>query len=132
MINIDVSATAFYESGPLPEVVAKILGRRSLDELRRGIPDRELTKLEKILKSLRIQVTHRGESKKKYKITGLTRSTADHTNFKDESVLNCLLQNILPSNTTSVLTTPSCLVLPSERIFSCLWKFVKFSLVSVT
>ncbi|RCH92328.1 Eukaryotic translation initiation factor 2C [Rhizopus azygosporus] len=85
MINIDVSATAFYESGPLPEVVAKILGRRSLDELRRGIPDRELTKLEKILKSLRIQVTHRGESKKKYKITGLTRSTADHTNFKDES-----------------------------------------------
>ncbi|KAI7907008.1 Piwi domain-containing protein [Cokeromyces recurvatus] len=85
MINIDVSATAFYESGPLPEVVAKILGRRSLDELRRGIPDRELTKLEKILKSLRIMAVHRGDKKLKYKITKLTPSSADRTAFKDDA-----------------------------------------------
>ncbi|OBZ91340.1 Protein argonaute 1 [Choanephora cucurbitarum] len=85
MINIDVSATAFYESGPLPEVVAKILGRRSLDELRRGIPPREMSKLEKILKTLRIQVVHRGEKRLKYKINKLTPSPAEKTTFKDEA-----------------------------------------------
>ncbi|CAO0794814.1 unnamed protein product [Mucor circinelloides] len=85
MVNIDVSSTAFYESGPLPEVVAKILGRRSLDELRRGIPERDLSKLEKILKALRIQIVHRGEKKLKYKITKLTPSPADRTVFKDEA-----------------------------------------------
>ncbi|EIE85427.1 hypothetical protein G6F46_009276 [Rhizopus delemar] len=84
MINIDVSATAFYESGPLPEVVAKMLGRRSLDELRRGIPARELARLEKLLKPLRIQVVHRGEKKPRYKITKLTLSSAESTNFKLE------------------------------------------------
>ncbi|KAI8647337.1 Piwi domain-containing protein [Parasitella parasitica] len=85
MVNIDVSATAFHEAGSLPEIVTKILGRRSLDELRRGIPDRELSKLEKILKVLKIQVVHRGERKIKYKITKLTPSPADRTVFKDEA-----------------------------------------------
>ncbi|KAF7723040.1 Eukaryotic translation initiation factor 2C [Apophysomyces ossiformis] len=85
MINIDVSATAFYEAGPLPEIVAKILGRRSIDELRRGLQDKERVKLEKVLKSLKIQVVHRGEAKRKYKVTKLTPSPADRTTFKDES-----------------------------------------------
>ncbi|KAI9272608.1 Piwi domain-containing protein [Sporodiniella umbellata] len=85
MINIDVSATAFYESGPLPDIVAKILGRRSLDELRRGIPPRELSKLEKILKALKIQVVHRGDKRLKYKVTKLTPSPAESTTFKDDA-----------------------------------------------
>jgi len=85
MINIDVSATLFYESGPLPDIVTKILGRRSLDDLRRGIPERELSKLEKIIKSLKIQVIHRGDKKLKYKIDKLTPSSADRTVFKDDA-----------------------------------------------
>ncbi|CAO3587060.1 unnamed protein product [Absidia cylindrospora] len=86
MINVDVSATAFYESGPLPDIVAKILNRRSVEDLRRGIPDRERQKLEKILKSLKIVVVHRGVEKRlKYKITKLTPSSAENTVFKDES-----------------------------------------------
>ncbi|KAI8371592.1 Piwi domain-containing protein [Radiomyces spectabilis] len=85
MINIDVSATAFYESGPLPEIVVKVLGRRSMDDLRRGISDRDRQKLEKALKGLKIQVVHRGEVKRQYKINKLTPSTPDRTNFKDES-----------------------------------------------
>ncbi|CAO3652743.1 unnamed protein product [Cunninghamella echinulata] len=86
MINVDVSATAFYESGPLPEIVAKILGRRSIDDLRRGIPDRDHQKLEKVLKNLKIVVVHRGAEKRlKYKINKLTPSSAEKTIFKDES-----------------------------------------------
>lgn len=86
MINVDVSATAFYESGPLPGIVAKILGRRSIDDLRSGIPDRDRQKLEKVLKNLKIVVVHRGAEKRlKYKINKLTPSSAENTLFKDEN-----------------------------------------------
>ena len=43
MINIDLSAATFYESGPLINIV-KFLGRS--DDLRRGINDKEHVKLE--------------------------------------------------------------------------------------
>lgn len=85
MINVDVSATAFNTPGPLPYSVAKILGRRSSDELRRGIPERELKKLEKFLKNIRIQVVHRGDKQLKYKVTGLTASAAERTMFRDDT-----------------------------------------------
>ncbi|KAI8099370.1 Piwi domain-containing protein [Halteromyces radiatus] len=83
MINLDVSATAFYESGPLHEMLPKILNRRSLDDLRRGIPDHERIKVEKILKNLKIIVVHRGAEKQlKYKINKLTPTSAENTLFK--------------------------------------------------
>ena len=56
MVNVDVSATAFYEGGLLPQMVVKILNWRSLDDLRRGISDRDRVKLEKVLRSLKIKV----------------------------------------------------------------------------
>lgn len=85
VINVDVSATAFYESGRLPEFVAKILNRRSVDELRRGISDRDRMKIEKSLKNLRIQVVHRGDVRRKFKIVGLTPGSCERTMFKDEA-----------------------------------------------
>ena len=106
MINLDVSATAFYESGPLPDIVAKILGRRSLDELRRGIPPREMNKLEKILKSLRIQVVHRGDKKLKYKINKLTPSPADHTSFKDDTGAEITVANYFAKQYNKRLSCP--------------------------
>jgi hypothetical protein len=84
MINVDVSTTAFYTSGILPEIVASILARRSLDELRRGINERDLHKVERILKGVRIQVVHRAEKKFKYKITKLAPTTPDTTVFSKE------------------------------------------------
>lgn len=83
MINVDVSATAFYESDTLPNVVAKILGRRSVEELRRGISDRDRSRLEKTLKGIKVQVLHRGEHRRKYKILKLAPSSADRTMFRD-------------------------------------------------
>lgn len=81
LINVDVSATAFYESGPLVEIVAKILNRRSVDELRRGFSDREGAKVEKTIKGLKIRVVHRGETKRKYKIFKLTPTSAEKSFF---------------------------------------------------
>ncbi|KAI8575439.1 hypothetical protein K450DRAFT_215715 [Umbelopsis ramanniana AG] len=82
MVNVDVSATAFYESGPLPQMVVKILNWRTVDELRRGISDRDRVKLEKVLRSLKIKVVHRGENNRRYKISKLTSTPADQTFFK--------------------------------------------------
>jgi eukaryotic translation initiation factor 2C len=84
MINIDVAATAFYESGPLSEIVAKILNRRSVDELRRGIPPRDLNKLERILKKVRLYSTHRGERRFKHTLHRFTPESADNTFFTTE------------------------------------------------
>ena len=83
MINIDLSATAFYESGPLINIVVKLLGRRSPDDLRRGINDRERAKLEKELKNLKIRVTHRATAKRRYRISKITPKDAQQTKFDD-------------------------------------------------
>src|SRR6266498_3580763 len=55
MINIDLSATAFYEGGPLVQLITKILGRRSPDDLRRGLSDRDRQKVERTIKGLKIK-----------------------------------------------------------------------------
>ncbi|CAJ0627017.1 5591_t:CDS:10 [Entrophospora sp. SA101] len=83
MINIDVSATAFYESGNLVQVVVKILGRRSADDLRKGISDKERTRLEKALKNLKVRVVHRGDavSQRRFRISKLTPTPANSTKF---------------------------------------------------
>jgi hypothetical protein len=67
-----------------PEIIASILGRRSLDELRRGINERDLHKVERILKGVRIQVVHRAEKKFKYKITKLAPTTPGTAAFSNE------------------------------------------------
>lgn len=80
MINVDVSATAFYEDCRLPEMAAKILNRRSENDLRRGLQDRDVQKLERALKGLKVQVNHR-RIQSKFKILRLTTSPADQTRF---------------------------------------------------
>ncbi|CAI2168374.1 8249_t:CDS:2 [Funneliformis geosporum] len=85
MINIDLSATAFHESGSLINVVLKLLGKRSIDDLRRGINERERVKLDKELKLLKIRVIHRGESnsKRSFKISKISPLSAQQTKFDD-------------------------------------------------
>ncbi|RIB10666.1 Piwi domain-containing protein [Gigaspora rosea] len=86
MINIDLSATAFFEGGPLVQLVLKLLGRRNADELRRGITDRDRSKLEKSLKKLKIKVTHRGDTvaKRRFRILKITNTPASATKFDVE------------------------------------------------
>ncbi|RHZ87940.1 hypothetical protein Glove_28g30 [Diversispora epigaea] len=83
IINIDVTATAFFEAGSLLETVTKILGRRTPDDLRRGINERDSQKIERTLKNVKIRVMHRGDaaSRRKYRIIGLTRTPANQTRF---------------------------------------------------
>lgn len=118
MINVDVSATAFFQGIPLLEFVMKILGLRnpgkrreassthptlhivfrhgskvliatlslpieiSLDDFRRSIPPLNWVKVERILKQVRISTTHREKSDRSFKITGLTKTSANKETFK--------------------------------------------------
>lgn len=84
MINLDVSATAFHEAGLVPDYVTKLLGRRSIDDLRRGIPERDLQKLGKLIKGLRITTIHRGERKLQRPVKGITPTPASSTMFTPE------------------------------------------------
>ncbi|KAG0012884.1 Eukaryotic translation initiation factor 2C, partial [Entomortierella chlamydospora] len=80
MINLDVAATTYYQSGPLLELAIKILDRRNLDDIRRGF-GRDQTRLERAIRGLQIKVTHRGEVKRKFKISRLTPTPASSTMF---------------------------------------------------
>ncbi|KAJ3129151.1 hypothetical protein HK098_002392 [Nowakowskiella sp. JEL0407] len=81
LINLDVSATAFYQPGPVIEMVAKILGKQSPAELRGPISDKDRQKLEKSLKGLKVVVTHRGQIRRKYRIAKITPTPAGRTMF---------------------------------------------------
>ncbi|RGB24745.1 Piwi domain-containing protein [Rhizophagus diaphanus] len=81
MINIDLSTTAFYESGPLINVVANILKLRSLDDLRRNLSESDRFKVEDIISGLRITDNHRTGNRRKFKIEGLTEAPASHATF---------------------------------------------------
>ncbi|KAG0371264.1 eukaryotic translation initiation factor 2C, 2 [Mortierella sp. AD032] len=85
LINLDVAATAYYQSGSLLELAVKILDRRHIDDLRRGFSDRDRSKLEKSLRGLLIKVTHRAEVNRKFKIVKLTPTPASSTSFMKDN-----------------------------------------------
>ena len=80
LINLDVSATAFYQSGQLPSIIAKILNK-NVSDLRQPLLDKDRIKLEKHLKGIKIVVTHRGNIRRKYRIVKLTHTSASKTSI---------------------------------------------------
>jgi hypothetical protein len=81
MINLDLSTTVFYQSGPLIQMIAKILDRRSPDDLRRGFSESDRHKVEDIIRNLRIRDNHRAGNRRKFKIERLTATPASRTMF---------------------------------------------------
>ncbi|GBC09434.1 hypothetical protein RclHR1_08860007 [Rhizophagus clarus] len=83
MINVDLTATAFCESGPLVNIIVNLLGKRSLNDFRGGINERERNILEKELKNYKIRVIHR-KTNQHYHILKITPQDAQGTKFNDE------------------------------------------------
>ena len=75
-------------------MVARILGRHSVDDLWNALQDRDRLKLEKVIKDLKICTTHRDSLRRKYRIIRLTPTNAHKTTFllndtgTEESVMN--------------------------------------------
>ncbi|CAN0926255.1 Protein argonaute MEL1 [Linum grandiflorum] len=79
-LNLDVSFTAFYEGISVMEFVMKFL---NLDQraISRPLHDGDRLKLRKVLKGVRVEVTH-GENKR-YKITGISQQPLNQLRFTD-------------------------------------------------
>ncbi|GBC16598.2 Piwi domain-containing protein [Rhizophagus irregularis DAOM 181602=DAOM 197198] len=90
MINIDLSATVFYQDGPLIQLITKILKLGSLDKLRSGLSERDHQMVERTIKNLKIRVNHRAETRtSSFKIEKLTQTPASSTMFeKDGNTIN--------------------------------------------
>ncbi|GFY96289.1 Stabilizer of iron transporter SufD / Polynucleotidyl transferase [Actinidia rufa] len=66
---IDMSATAFIEPLPVIEFIAQVLGK---DVYSRPLLDADRVKVKKALRGVKVEVTHRGNMRRKYRISGLT------------------------------------------------------------
>ena len=79
---VTVSATAFYKCQPVVEFLCEVL-RKSLQDLQRGKPltDAERMKLSREIKGLKVEITHCGTMKRKYRVINVTKQPAQSLKF---------------------------------------------------
>ncbi|KAJ1423862.1 Ribonuclease H-like superfamily [Sesbania bispinosa] len=68
-LNIDMASAAFIEPLPVVEFVGQLLGK---DVLSRQLSDADRIKIKKALRGVKVEVTHRGSVRRKYRVSGLT------------------------------------------------------------
>ncbi|XP_068646906.1 protein argonaute 1-like [Aristolochia californica] len=77
-LNIDMSSTAFIEPLPVIDFVTQLLIR---DVGARTLSDADRVKIKKALRGVRVEVTHRGNMRRKYRISGLTSQPTRELTF---------------------------------------------------
>lgn len=77
-LNIDMSSTAFIEPLPVIDFVAQLLNR---DVSARPLSDADRVKIKKALRGVKVEVTHRGNMRRKYRISGLTSQATRELTF---------------------------------------------------
>ncbi|KAG8492724.1 hypothetical protein CXB51_010450 [Gossypium anomalum] len=77
-LNIDVSSTAFIQPLPVIEFVTNLLNRNVSSGL---LYDADRVKIKKALLGVKVQVTHRGNMRRKYRISGLTSQATGQQTF---------------------------------------------------
>ncbi|XP_064488840.1 protein argonaute-2-like isoform X1 [Ornithodoros turicata] len=81
MLNIDVSATAFYKAQPVIEFMCEVLELRDINEQRKPLTDSQRVKFTKEIKGLKIEITHCGTMRRKYRVCNVTRRPAQLQSF---------------------------------------------------
>ncbi|RXG61953.1 hypothetical protein Avbf_17971 [Armadillidium vulgare] len=76
MLNIDVSATAFYKAQAVIEFMCEVLDIREITEQRKPLTDSQRVKFTKEIKGLKIEITHCGQMRRKYRVCNVTRRPA--------------------------------------------------------
>ncbi|XP_041507816.1 protein argonaute-4 isoform X3 [Microtus oregoni] len=85
MLNIDVSATAFYRAQPIIEFMCEVLDIQNINEQTKPLTDSQRVKFTKEIRGLKVEVTHCGQMKRKYRVCNVTRRPASHqTSFTDQ------------------------------------------------
>ncbi|KAF7124999.1 hypothetical protein RHSIM_Rhsim12G0136400 [Rhododendron simsii] len=77
-LNIDMSSTAFIEPLPVIEFVTRLLNR---EVSTRPLSDADRVKIKKALRGVKVEVTHRGNMRRKYRISGLTSQATRELTF---------------------------------------------------
>ncbi|KAK6148223.1 hypothetical protein DH2020_019135 [Rehmannia glutinosa] len=77
-LNIDMSSTAFIEPLPVIDFVTQLLNR---DVSARPLSDADRVKIKKALRGVKVEVTHRGNMRRKYRISGLTSQATRELTF---------------------------------------------------
>nr|XP_016468232.1 PREDICTED: protein argonaute 1-like isoform X2 [Nicotiana tabacum] len=77
-LNIDMSSTAFIEPLPIIDFVSQLLNR---DISSRPLSDADRVKIKKALRGVKVEVTHRGNMRRKYRISGLTSQATRELTF---------------------------------------------------
>lgn len=81
-LNIDVSATAFYKSQPAVDFMCEVLDIRDINnEQRKPLTDSQRVKFTKDIKGLKIEITHCGTMRRKYRVCNVTRRSAQLQSF---------------------------------------------------
>ena len=80
-LNIDVSATAFYKAQPVIEFMCECLDIREIQDQRRPLTDSQRVKFTKEIKGLKIEITHCGTMRRKYRVCNVTRRPAQLQSF---------------------------------------------------
>ena len=79
-LNIDVSATAFYKQQPVIEFLHDILELNANDQ-RKPLNDAQRVKFTKEIRGLKIEITHCGQMRRKYRVCNVTKRPAHQQTF---------------------------------------------------
>ena len=71
-----VSATAFYKSQPVIDFLCEILDIQNIHEHNKPLNDAQRVKFTKEIKGLKIEITHCGPMRRKYRVCNVTRRPA--------------------------------------------------------
>ncbi|CAL9146033.1 unnamed protein product [Musa hybrid cultivar] len=77
-LNIDMSSSAFIEPLPVIDFVTQLINR---DVRARQLSDADRVKIKKALRGVKVEVTHRGNMRRKYRISGLTSQATRELTF---------------------------------------------------
>ncbi|XP_015905738.2 protein argonaute-4 isoform X1 [Parasteatoda tepidariorum] len=80
MVNLDITATTFYQKGPVLNYIAEFLRTNIAGLENTTLRDADIRRISKELKNMRIEVNHL-TYKRKYRILTLTRERADRLEF---------------------------------------------------
>ncbi|KMZ67758.1 Protein argonaute 1A [Zostera marina] len=103
-LNIDMSSTAFIEPLQVVDFVSQLLNR---DLSSRPLSDSDRVKIKKALRGVKVEVTHRGNMRRKYRISGLTSQATRELTFPvdDRGTMKYVVEYFLETYGFSIQNT---------------------------
>ncbi|NP_001295590.1 protein argonaute-2 [Strongylocentrotus purpuratus] len=121
MLNIDVSATAFYNAQSVIDFLCEVLDIQNISEQRRPLSDSQRVKFTKEIKGLKIEITHCGNMRRKYRVCNVTKRPAQTQTFpwqlENGQTLECTVAKYFKERHNTILQYPHlpCLQVGQEQ-----------------